>query len=160
MNQRARLKQLHEEYLVTRQTSTGNGGAWIPKIHEGPAHSDDVPGWFKRDELGMSFDTGPSLFSNERTLARDNDRRREVYENDALKHEQERIRQGCKAKPVKASDAGHKPFTHQPANTRPRRRDTAARNWVPMKRRRENAKDRAERIARMIGDARENQAAG
>src|SRR5690348_15292981 len=107
----------------------------------------------------MGWDYGPSIFVTERTLKIDNEHRRAQYENDELKSEQARIEAGCKPRHRNQPDAGHHPFTHDPVKVRSRR-DTAKRDWVPHRRKRENAKDRAARVAYMLEAARLKLAAG
>lgn len=54
------FKQAHEEFKVTRQTSTGNGSLYCGQV-TGPK-SPDVPGWFIREELGYDGPVGVRLY--------------------------------------------------------------------------------------------------
>lgn len=66
LNRDSVIGELYEEFLVTKQMATGSGEAWMPLAADGPG------GRFKAEELGLSFDHGPSIFSNSRGLASKN----------------------------------------------------------------------------------------
>ena len=68
------VRAAYLEFKVTRQISTGNADAYLAQ----PEHP---PGWFFRDELGYGPGQAPSLEQTQRTLKRDNERRKRQFED-------------------------------------------------------------------------------
>lgn len=67
----ADVRALYLEKNVSEQCATGNGGGLIPQVADGPT------GRFKREELGLGHEAGPSILALQATVRDDNRKRGE-----------------------------------------------------------------------------------
>jgi hypothetical protein len=67
----ADVRAFYLEKNVSEQCATGNGGGLIPQVADGPT------GRFKRDELGLGHEAGPSIVAIQATVRDDNRKRGE-----------------------------------------------------------------------------------